>query len=57
MVIAQALGEYGVLSGIVSAFSEAWTHAHYFISNIEPGTWAIAGICVFVVAYLWNRAK
>ena len=57
MVIAQALAEYGVLSAIVSAFSEGWTRAHYFVSNIEPRTWAIAGVCLFVVAYLRNRAK
>ena len=57
MVFAQAVAEYGVLSAIVSAVSEGVTQAQYFVTTIEPRTWVIAGMCLFVVAYIWNRAR
>jgi hypothetical protein len=55
VILAQALGEYAAVSAIVSAFSQAWTRAQYFVSSIEPRTWAIAGVCLLFVLYLRNR--
>jgi hypothetical protein len=57
VVVAQALGEYGAASAVVSAFSDAWLSLSDYLLRIEPSTWMILAVAVLGVAYLWTRAK
>lgn len=57
MVIAQALGEYGVVSAfsvVVDALTRTWRSASQYLSDVDPMTWLILGIGVFLVMYARN---
>ena len=55
MLFAQALGEYGALTAVTSTVSRAWTTAEYFVSDLEPSTWAIVAVAVVLFLVLRRR--
>ena len=55
VLLAQALVEYGVLSGILSTLENAFFTAQDQISRIDSSTWAVVGLVAFVLFVVWNR--
>ena len=57
MLIAQALGEYGALSALVSAVTRAAVSAETFVRGLEPSTWAMIGGGVLLLWFLISRPR
>ena len=57
MLVAQALGEYGLLSALSGAVSDALIRAETLVQDIEPSTWAMIGGGVLVLWFLFGRAR
>ncbi len=57
MLIAQALGEYGALSALVGAVTQAAVSAETFIRGMEPSTWAMIGGGVLLLWFLFGRRR
>ena len=57
MLIAQALGEYGALSALVGAVTQAAGSAETYIRGLEPSTWAMIGGGILLLWLLFGRVR
>ena len=55
MLLAQAVGEYGLMQSVAAGVQKVSFAARAFISDAGPGTWALFG--VVVVAGLWMLTR
>jgi hypothetical protein len=51
MLLAQAVGEYGLMESVATGMQKVSFAARAFISDAGPGTWAL--FAVFALAGLW----
>jgi hypothetical protein len=56
MLIAQGLGEYGAMSGLVSAFDGFLTLAESQVRQTEPTTWLFIAAGLVAIWYLLIRS-
>ncbi len=57
MLIAQALGEYGALSALVGAVTQAAGSAETYIRGMEPSTGAMIGGGILLLWFLIGRVR
>jgi hypothetical protein len=58
MVIAQALGEYGMMSALSSALTSGWARAEGFVRGLGPTEYGIIFVvCVVLVKVFRSPAR
>ena len=57
MLMAQGLGEYGALSGGVSGITNLFENIEYTIREGGPSTWAMIGLGLLVLWFMFFRTR
>jgi hypothetical protein len=57
MLIAQALGEYGAMAGLIDAVKTIPITIEDYVGQLEPATWAMVGVGAFVVWFIIGRMR
>jgi len=57
MLIAQALGEYGAMAGLIDAVSSIPIVIEDYARQLEPSTWAMVAVGAFVVWFIIGRMR
>jgi hypothetical protein len=55
MLIAQAAGEYGVLTALASGLANTWSFVEEQARQTEPTTWLFVAIGLAVVWFIFRR--
>ena len=57
MLIAQALFEYGGMAGLIAAVSTIPSVIENFARQLDPSTWAMVAVGVFVLWFIIGRRR
>ena len=57
MLIAQALLEYGTMAGLIAAVSTIPSVIENYARQLDPSTWAMVAVGVFVLWFIIGRRR